>query len=246
MRHLRRRAYACGSRLTPCREGASLRMRFVALRQVRVECVAGARPRLVSAVARSQDRSLVAFVSLRFTAMLARSQRVRPWAMGEPVGPFTRPNGRRTLRVRLPADSFTKSAHSRSVHSPFGSFLRMLVRKSVRPRGGGRTDLRSLPRLRLVKTLAPQLARTTIHRIIVSRSSAPSHEPRCARFCPITALRSHGNPCSLYLFVLVPPRLLPSTARMDVALSLRSGRCADSLRSDGTTAPYPFWTALAP
>lgn len=46
--------------------------------------------------------------------------------------PFTRPERRRTLRARRQADSFTESAHSRSVHSPFGSFLRLLVRLSAR------------------------------------------------------------------------------------------------------------------
>lgn len=43
----------------------------------------------------------------------------------------------------------------------------------------------------------------------------------------------------------MPPRILPSIAKTDVARSLRSLRGADSLRSDGPTAPYPFWTTLA-
>lgn len=143
-------------------------------------CRRGSLPRLVSAIARSQDRSLVAFVSLRSTAMLARSQRVRPWAIGRT---------RETVHSSQRSTNPPGSSPSGLVHEERSLALRTLAVRLVptharsqvgSPSGGGRTDLRSLPRLRLVKTLAPQLARTTIHRIIVLRSSAPSHEPRIA------------------------------------------------------------------
>lgn len=137
MRHWRRRASACGSRLTPCARRRILRCASVALRRVQVSCVAGARPSF-----RLRNRSFARPLPRRIRSAplhctLARSQRVRPWAIGRTRETARSSERLTTLRaVRLGGLS-RKSAHSHCVHSPFGSLLRSLVRQSVRPRGAG-------------------------------------------------------------------------------------------------------------
>jgi hypothetical protein len=157
--------------------------------------------------------------------------------MGEPVGPFTRPNGRRTLRARLPADSFTKSAHSRSVHSPFGSFLRMLVRKSVRPRGAGEPTY--------ARCLVIDSSRRSLRNSLERRSTGSSslaRQPRVtnlaalgsvpSRLCARTVTRARCiSSCSCpHAFSPAPPEWMSPSRFARVVAPTRSARTAQLLR----------------
>ena len=216
MRH-GRRASACGSRLT-------LAVPQVASRKqdaLRSHCYGskssvslGLVPRFVSAVARSQHRSLVAFVPLRSTATLARSQRVRPWAIGRTRETARSSKRLTTLRVARHRGLSRKSAHSHFAHSPFGSLLRSLVRIVGSSSGGqvflGRPDdarchdaprrlktrfpLRSLSRLRLDETLAcaTRSSKSSTGRFRHSLFDGTSHCFRCDCFLASRA-QSHGD-----------------------------------------------------